>query len=259
MYLAWLGSYVSYVRAIVISAVFLIPTASHSTKLVIRGFEELISITNVIMEGEVVKVTSEYSKDKTIIYTFVQIAKVDVLKGRVDQNIVELRFVGGKTKDETIDVPSIPKFTVGERGIFFIRTYFDPTKTISMIEGFDQGKFVLKSNDRKEEIVQNAHGDAIVGYDELKDSLVVKHTFQKLNTPIPRDPKKDRLIDPSAEQKNKAELTKQNFTALIRKLIGKNNGYVPFKPYSNEEKLRGLDYKAAPPPTIKSKDEREKK
>ncbi len=81
----------------------------------------------LIVVGEIVDISyassiKEAEEDVELPHSFVTIAIEDVLKGSAqDGKSITLRFQGGMAKDERyLEIMGIPRFDVGDRGVFFI-------------------------------------------------------------------------------------------------------------------------------------------
>lgn len=234
-----------------IAALIFLPIQVHATTLVYRGFEELIQRSGIIFEGEVISQYSAYADDKKSINTFVTFTVDQVLKGTIDQSTIELRFVGGKVGNVTVVVPEMPKFEKGDRTILLLDPNFNPTKTFSPISGFNQGQFLVKSNE-----IFNAHGMKIVGYEGSKDRLEIISTQepQKRNVPIPLDPKKDVLVKSTNRyEKNSSALTKDQFVQMISNFVKKHGlKGSQLTPLNEKEKHQTIHFEPASAPEIKA-------
>jgi hypothetical protein len=105
---------------IALAAAVAVP-AARALSVIPPTFEQLVSMADVVVDGEVTGVRSELSsfEGRPLVYTFVSIRVLDALKGTPGE-AVELRMLGGTAGDVTLQVSGVPKFQVGERNLFFI-------------------------------------------------------------------------------------------------------------------------------------------
>lgn len=117
-------------------------------------FEELVDKSQLIVEAEVVSVSS-LTKDN-LVYTRVLMEIHDVLKGDDPGEFIELDFLGGEVNGNTIIVSGQDIPLAGERGFYFIEDISG--KSVNPLLGWSQGHFRIlvdaKGNERLETDVQ---------------------------------------------------------------------------------------------------------
>lgn len=231
---------------------------SWATSFIPRSFEDQIQRSGIIVEGEVTSITYSYSEDKKMIYTFVTIAPKEVLKGVVKHSSVELRFVGGQIKDDVIQVPGMPQFQKGQKGIYFLSSNFNPQKTMSMIEGMEQGQFIIELDDRGIERIAGSNRTKVLGFNEKESRLVTAKATSQRIAPIPVAGTTDRLVEIKSLQDEQLSITKDQFKSILRKVIDKNprkDAFV-YTPMRNVDRLQSIYFKPVASPKFEGKGSR---
>jgi hypothetical protein len=128
------------------------------TTVVPPTFEEMVSQAEVIFQGAVTDVRSEWAGAGTQrhIVTHVTFRVEDKFKGKVG-GTYSIRLLGGTVDGETMEVTDAPKFNVGDRDILFVENngrQFVPLVGIShgrLRVDRDQttGRDVVMTNERK--------------------------------------------------------------------------------------------------------------
>jgi hypothetical protein len=116
----------------------LLANAAHATVFPLLGLDQMIEEAEQIVAGEVLKVESQWSEDRTTIYTFVTLGDLQVIHGQVEGDALVLRFEGGEVDGFRITVHGSPSFRPGERDFLFIR---GNGFAVSPLVGFVQGRF----------------------------------------------------------------------------------------------------------------------
>ncbi len=94
-----------------------------ATSVVPPDFPALVAEADAIYRGRVTAVDArrvERAGGGPVIKTFVTIAVQRTMKG-AEQKEVILEFLGGTIGEETLEVSGVPKFNVGQRGVFFVQ------------------------------------------------------------------------------------------------------------------------------------------
>lgn len=102
-----------------------------------RTLPELIERADTIVVATVVGQRSDWNADGRVIYTFLTLTDLDVLKGDVSSATFELRMPGGAIGDQAQLYPGMPVIQQGERYILFIRGQFrDFSPWLASIRGY---------------------------------------------------------------------------------------------------------------------------
>ena len=93
----------------------------HATTVIPPNFDELVSRAQVIFEGEVTGLQSQWIGEgaEHRIVTFVTFKVVDALKGNPGENY-SIRMLGGTVDGRTMEVTDAPKFKVGDHDVLFV-------------------------------------------------------------------------------------------------------------------------------------------
>ena len=128
-----------------------VPSAS---SVLAVSLEQLSTSAQIVFEGEVVGVRSEFNANQTAIHTHVTFRVVDVLKGAYDQPEITLRFLGGTVGDISLDVSDSTLPKLGEKGIYFVESV--TRYQVNPLYGMDQGHFlILESNGQRIMLTRN--------------------------------------------------------------------------------------------------------
>jgi hypothetical protein len=156
-------------------------TAVHATTVVAPTFDELVSRAQLIFEGTVTDVQSQWAGEggQRHIISYVTLKVDDSLKGEAGATYT-LRMLGGTVGDQTMEVSDAPKFKVGDRSILFVEN--NGTQFIPLV-GIMYGRFSVQQDQRTGADVVLTHegrplGDlATLGKDEQGRRHVTDHSL----------------------------------------------------------------------------------
>ncbi len=219
------------------------------------GFVEMIDRAGIIVEAQVIDIKYSMSAEKHAIYSFVTFAKKNVLKGIIAESNFELRFLGGQIGEEALLVSGLSQFKKGEEVILFLDSEFNPTKTISPLTGFNQGRFTVKQEGDKTQTIVNATGAKVIGHDQINARLeLFADVPLRKNIPTPVKAGIDTLVAETDSSRAKASLTKDQFVQMITGVVkefglqGKS-----FKAMTANDKLKSVRFTAVPAPDAKER------
>jgi hypothetical protein len=117
-------------------------SAAWGTTVVPPTFEELVSQAEVIFQGAVTDVRSEWAGAGTQrhIVTYVTFRVEDSFKGNLGATY-SIRLLGGTVDGETMEVTDTPKFNVGDRDILFVEN--NGSQFVPLV-GISHGRFRLQ-------------------------------------------------------------------------------------------------------------------
>lgn len=84
-------------------------------------FDELLARSEVVVVGTVRETTSAWDAGGNTIYTHVDLADLDVLKGDVPAAVYRLRVPGGVVGDDAQIYPGMPVLVRDQRYVLFVR------------------------------------------------------------------------------------------------------------------------------------------
>jgi hypothetical protein len=140
---------------LLLAGFFLGVSASHGTTVIPPTFDELVSRAEVIFQGSVTNVRSQWVGEgaQRHIVTYVTFKVEEALKGNPGSSYV-MRLLGGTVEDQTMEVIDGPKFQVGSRDIVFVE---QNGKQFIPLVGIMHGRFRLEKDQAgREVIVTNA-------------------------------------------------------------------------------------------------------
>ena len=105
------------------------------------SLEQLSTASQLIFEGEVIDLTSDFDADQTSIHTYVTFRVVDVVKGTYNQPEITLRFLGGTVGEIGLNVSDSTLPELGEAGIYFVESL--DRFQVNPFYGMDQGHFLI--------------------------------------------------------------------------------------------------------------------
>lgn len=148
---------------ICILALILQPTILLATVLARLSTEQLIQEAEVIVRGQIAHQES-HRGDNGAIYTDVSFDVFEVIKGRLGEKYLKLRFFGGTLDGgkTTVDSSEIP--SVGEQGVYFVKSTSE--HYINPFVGWSQGHFRISADNR----VLAGDGREVFGIDSVSGS-----------------------------------------------------------------------------------------
>jgi len=119
------------------TAILAISTSLHATTIQKFTFEEMVELSALIVEAEVLDVSII---DKgNVVHTNVLLAVNDVLKGEIPGDYLELNFLGGESDKIAVLVSGQDIPLLGEKGFYFIEDL--ESKSVNPLIGWSQGHF----------------------------------------------------------------------------------------------------------------------
>jgi len=138
---------------------FVITPAAQALTVQLRSFPQLVERADTIVVGSVTGLRSAWSADGQVIYTFVTLTDLDVLKGDVPAATFELRMPGGVIGDQAQIYPGMPTLEQGQRYVLFIRGLL---RDFFPLVGVSQGLYqVIRDADGQQRVqpADHRHGD----------------------------------------------------------------------------------------------------
>ncbi|MBA2526877.1 MAG: hypothetical protein H0V18_14005 [Pyrinomonadaceae bacterium] len=139
---------------------------TRATTVIPPSFDELVGQAEVIFEGTVTDVKSQWVGEggQRHIVSFVTLKVEDAIKGAPGLTYT-VRMLGGTVGDETMKVSDSPEFKVGDRDILFVE--HNGTQFIPLV-GIMHGRFRLE-RDRAtgKDLVKTNKGQAVTDLDAL--------------------------------------------------------------------------------------------
>jgi len=128
----------------------LLPVA-RATTVIPPTFDELVNQAEVIFQGNVINVKSEWVGEgaQRHIMSYVTFKVEEALKGDPGQSYT-IRMLGGTVDGETMGVSDAPKFAVGDEDILFVQN--NGNQFIPLV-GIMHGRFHVRTNEANQQIV----------------------------------------------------------------------------------------------------------
>ena len=139
-----------------VALVFVSLCAAHSTTVIAPSFEELVRQADLIFQGKVTAVTSQWSGEgaQRIIVSYVTLSVEDSLKGTPGPSYT-IRMLGGTVDGQTVAVADAPKFAVGDRDILFVE--HNGSQFIPLV-GIMHGRFRVERDSAGAEFIRTNEG-----------------------------------------------------------------------------------------------------
>ena len=148
------------------------------------SFEDLVSLSELIIEGEVV--SAEPFASGELIYTRVLLKVDDVLKGEEPGEFLELDFVGGAQDGKSVNIAGQDIPVSGERGFYFIEDR--SMKAVNPLTGWSQGHFRIvadiKGNQFLESELQHDQQNIVELSDNKNSILAAKLRNMKFSNKL---------------------------------------------------------------------------
>jgi hypothetical protein len=146
----------NYLLAAAMAALF---PAAQATTVIPPTFDELVSQAEVIFQGDVTNVKSEWVGEgaQRHIMSYVTFKVEEALKGDPGLSYT-IRMLGGTVDGETMGVSDAPKFTVGDKDILFVQN--NGSQFIPLV-GIMHGRFHVRTNEANQQIVTNNEGESL--------------------------------------------------------------------------------------------------
>lgn len=136
-----------------------------ATTVIPPSFDELVSRAEMIFQGSVTDVRSEWTGEgaQRHIMSYVTLKVEDAIKGK-PQSTVTLRMLGGTVGGETMEVTDAPKFKVGDRDILFVEN--NGTQFVPLV-GIMHGRFRVKKDAAGQDAVFTNEGSPLTDVTQL--------------------------------------------------------------------------------------------
>ncbi len=134
------------------------------------GLEDLSKEADFILRGEVTEVRSEWSEDKTVIYTYITLTVKERIAGQYEAETVTIKQLGGEVDGIGMSVSDSAVFKKGEDAIVFLK----PDRSQQAVRLQQAGRGVIT------EIVGKEQGKYTVAEDEVTGTQAItvnKGTF----------------------------------------------------------------------------------
>lgn len=116
----------------------LVATPLAASTFVAMTEDELISQSDMVIQGEVINIQSNWSQSGRIIVSDAMIRVDEVLVGN-SPRVVRVRTIGGQVNDFVVESHGFPAFEEGEKVILYL--YEEPSDRTLRVLGYQQGYF----------------------------------------------------------------------------------------------------------------------
>ncbi len=119
-------------------------SAVQALTVIARDFDQLVARADTVFKGTVTAKQSEWTGEgaNRHIVTFVTFQVEETYKGS-PASTQTLRILGGTVGDDTLQVPEMPQFTVGQKAVLFV---VNNGKQFCPLVGIAQGRFHVRND-----------------------------------------------------------------------------------------------------------------
>jgi hypothetical protein len=138
---------------------------SFATTVIPPSFDELVSRAQIIFEGTVTNVRSEWTGEgaQRHIVSYVTFKVDDTFKGNPG-NQITLRMLGGTVDGETMEVTGAPKFKRGDRDVLFVEN--NGTQFIPLV-GIMHGLYHVRKDASGGDVIYKNDGSPLTATDQV--------------------------------------------------------------------------------------------
>ena len=142
-----------------------IAAIANATTVIPPNFDELVSRAEVIFEGEVTGLQSQWIGEgaEHRIVTFVTFKVDDTLKGNAGATYT-MRMLGGTVDGQTMEVTDAPKFKVGDHDLLFVE--HNGSQFIPLV-GIMHGRFRIQKDQTGNDILLTGAGQPLADVGQL--------------------------------------------------------------------------------------------
>ena len=142
-----------------LAALFVTSNSLHATTVIPPSFDELVSRAEVIFQGSVTDVRSQWVGEgaQRHIVTYVTFKVDDAIKGSPGTTYT-MRMLGGTVDGQTMEVSDSPKFKKGDRDFLFVE--HNGQQFIPLV-GIMHGRFRVEHEQNGREIVAMNNGEPL--------------------------------------------------------------------------------------------------
>ena len=132
---------------------------SGATTAIMLTDEDLIASSRVILIGEVKSVKSQWDLSDNYINTYIKVQVSQVLKGRLENEQIVFKQLGGTVGDTSMHIYGAPEYQAGQRVLLFLYTGQDGTLHVAHLF---QGKYdVAEDAKGQTRIKRNVDSDTV--------------------------------------------------------------------------------------------------
>ncbi|MEO5719157.1 MAG: hypothetical protein ABIR29_11360 [Chthoniobacterales bacterium] len=144
---------------------FSLGLVANATTVIPPNFDELVSRAQVIFEGEVTGLQSQWIGEgpQHRIVTFVTFKVDDALKG-APGTTYSMRMLGGTVDGRTMEVTDAPKFKVGDRNVLFVEN--NGSQFIPLV-GIQHGRFRVQKDQAGRDTLVTGEGQPLADVNQL--------------------------------------------------------------------------------------------
>jgi hypothetical protein len=150
---------------LVFPLLFTIGAIAIATTVIPPNFDQLVSRAQVIFEGEVTGLQSQWIGEgaEHRIVTFVTFKVDDTLKGNAGATYT-MRMLGGTVDGETMEVTDAPKFKVGDHDLLFVEN--NGSQFVPLV-GILHGRFRIQKDQAGNDILLTGDGQPLADVSQL--------------------------------------------------------------------------------------------
>lgn len=130
-------------QIIAVGCCALFAISASATTLLGMDIDDIAERAEIVFEGEVINRQAQLDNNSGIISTFITFRVIDLIKGDLGGNSLELKFSGGELNGEIVEVSGSTLPKLGETGIYFVESA--SRDMLNPLLGWSQGHFLIKT------------------------------------------------------------------------------------------------------------------
>jgi hypothetical protein len=128
--------------------------------------EQMLRNSQLVFEGTAIGITPHLNLSASEIETDIAFRVTDIIKGSFSEPVIVLSFSGGTVGTLTQRVGDMHMPEYGERGVYFVESL--QRRQVHPLYGWDQGHFLVKTNDSGIDIVTTRNGGPVLSLQTAK-------------------------------------------------------------------------------------------
>ena len=151
-------------KALIVAATCL-SSFAFATTVIPPSFDQLVSRAQIIFQGTVTNVRSEWTGEgaQRHIVSYITFKVDDMFKGNAGDQIT-LRMLGGTVDGQTMEVSDGPKFKPGDRDVLFVEN--NGTQFIPLV-GIMHGRYHVKKDASGRDVIYKNDGSPLTSTDQV--------------------------------------------------------------------------------------------
>lgn len=153
--------------------------SGHTAHAVMRGLsiEELTADADLVVDGTVEQVASQWSQDGRSIVSSATVAVIETVRGKSAKSYVAVEYLGGEIGGVGMKVSDMEPFSKGERVLLFLKVLRTSSEgEVHRLVGKAQGKYYIG----KDNIARKSGFSLVRGKENIDNDINISDLKQKV-------------------------------------------------------------------------------